>query len=438
MRNLFLLFLAILLFSSAHKLYSEVVIGGKAEISYSIIVNEDKLKKSILDMTASFYPSFSVNSRHYDFSTTGNISYSTTARAPDISIDSFELVLNPADLLTIKIGRIFYLPGTSEFISPTNYFARIDYEKLLGGISPDYILPNDILQLGFFIGNYYLLLTTAPFTGEFILPDTNSIWFPGKDIPKSIDVSFPFDQVLYLENLSYGDTDFPGAKLENIGLSAEAGGTISTFDFSLIFYHGSDNTPLIQGEIFFPQGLFENYDVIVIPRYRMINALGLNLSANISSLRLWGDTSYTFSKTFNTNRLSSTNFSTMLAKSPYLEYSLGASYEYYFQRFNVFILGEYKNNVIVNRKDYFIDNMLSSIFLGMIRARFFQNMFSSMFTLIYSIQDSSTALVLKESYSPSDDLELSVAAPIFFGDKKSDFGQFKNNHVVAGGVTWRF
>ncbi len=418
--------------------YCEVVIGGKAEINYSILLNTGQLGKSVPDLRTSFDPSLSAYSSIFEFSIIGSISYSKASMTPEGQLKLFEIILNPSDFLTARIGRFPYLPGTAEFISPTNYFSRIDYEKLLSGSITDYIVANDIVQLGFFLGNYYVNLSLAPFAGEFILPETDSYWFPKKDIPDSITVTFPSQQTMWLENLYYGDPEYPPVTLDNISFSAEAGGTVSILDFSLIYYHGTDNTPLMRGEIYFPQGLFENYDVIITPHYRIIDAIGINLAANISSLRIWADSSFTFSKTFNTNRLSSTNFTTELAQSPYLEYSLGCSYEHYFINWNFFLLAEYKDNLIVERKEYFIDNMLSSLILGTADFRFFDDKLSSIFTFIHSIKDGSTVFVLKLSYSPSDELEFILQNPLFLGESKSDFGQFRDNHLFSCGVILRF
>jgi len=243
---------------------------------------------------------------------------------------------------------------------------------------------------------------------------------------------------MHLENLSYDEPDLLNTEIKNMALSTELGGTLQAFDFFFIYYHGTDNIPLLSGRFTFPQGLFENYDVLLTETYRLIDALGLTLAADVYSFRFWTDTSYTFKKTFLTKRLSSKNFATELDTSPYFEYSLGSSYEFYPWNTHIFLLLEYRNNVIPDRDGQFVDYLLSSLVVTSAHIRLFNDRVSSMFTILHSLQDKSNGFVAKICYKPSDTIELSLLVPFFTGDRDTDFGQYGNNHLISCSLVWRY
>jgi len=109
----------------------DIVFGGSSEINYSILISDDKFKDSIPELAVSLSSTLDIENEQYEFSLLGSISYVNTERTPDLYINTFQVILNPFPFMSLRMGRMPYLPGSSEFISPVNYFSRVDYEKLL-------------------------------------------------------------------------------------------------------------------------------------------------------------------------------------------------------------------------------------------------------------------------------------------------------------------
>jgi hypothetical protein len=242
--------------------------------------------------------------------------------------------------------------------------------------------------------------------------------------------------VLVLENLILKEASLPGFDLRRFSVLAEAGGSLYPLDFSLLYYHGADNSPLVKAEFYFPLGLYESYDIILTPVMRWIDALGCNLAAHAGPFTFWTDDSITFAKTFLTNRLSDTALETALAERSYLELCLGASYSPSF----IDGLGviEYRQGIVFANDDSVIEPLLSSVLVCLVQLDLVAGKLSPALTWIQSFHDASGALYLRLSLKPSLEFEARLTAPLFFGAPDTELGQFRDNYLLSAGIIWSF
>jgi hypothetical protein len=219
-------------FSTQSALHADASFGVTGSIDFELMIDHDDFMSSDLEQVNTLTPRLSIWSGIYEFSGAGSARYESFSEALSFSLDEFKLEINPADFMSLKLGYFNYLPGTAEFLSNTNFFSRIDYERLLAGTVEDSIVPNTMIQAGFFFLDFYLLLTTAPFRPEMILPATDSPWFYGKDIPESLIVP-PFGEEAHLDQMYYAAEETPSYGFSQVSYSTELGGTIRGVDFGI-------------------------------------------------------------------------------------------------------------------------------------------------------------------------------------------------------------
>jgi hypothetical protein len=426
----------VVLLLTAGNLPAEVVFGGTGEIHSSLFAGPQNPGHLRIDWSTQLNPSFRVDSQCYRFFFRSALGYQDNAARIETRIDELYLVLDPLPFLRLRLGRFSYLAGSGLFFSNTRYFARVDFTELLTGRTETMILAGDMVQMSFFVSDFYLTLTAAPFAAAPIVPDPDSPWFPDKDLPRSITVHFPSTQVLLLDEILLQEAQLPPFEVQNASASAELGGTMYPVDFALLYYHGSDNSPLMKAAVDFPEGLFESYDIILTPVFRSIDALGLNLALQAGPFTFWTDDSFTFSKTLLSNRLSSSAMETALQKHPYLEICLGASYRPSFV--DGLLAAEYHDAFALAEDTSLIEPLLSSVLVAALQCDFLQERLSPALTWIQSLHDRSGAVHLRFSFKPSMELEARLSAPLFFGEADSELGQFRGKHLFAGGVVWRF
>jgi hypothetical protein len=417
---------------------ADVSFGGTGSFDVQVLVEDQAEPLSTLSQKNRLSPSLAIWAEAFEFTLNGSVSVDGLSGEITPSLQEFRLDLYPTDFMSLRMGVFSYLPGTSEFVSNTNFFARTDYEALLTGAVGESLIPNTMVQAGFYWNNSYLLLTVNPLRPEMVLPETDSPWFPMRDVPESVTLQlFADDQTIVLDNLYYLDEDPTPYDLSQISISPELGITIFGIDASVLYYHGTDNTSLVAAN-FIPYGLYDSdpYDIELIPVHRNVHVIGMNLATNISALRLWGDSAFTFNKSFLTNRVSFSNRNTPVVELPYLEYTAGASYEFSF--INLSLFGELKHNHVFTEEQFFVAQMLQSMAVGAVSVSVFDYALSFFVSAIYSLADGGVASVARITYAPVDELSVELLAPMFFGDVDSELGQFRDNFLVSAKVIWRF
>lgn len=417
---------------------AEAAIGGSGDIDFQLLIDtKDDLQYSF-EQRNTLSPQVSIWADFFEFTMLGAVAFDSLSAEIDLSVHKFKLDLFFIDIATMRLGVFNYLPGTSEFVSNTNFFSRTDYEKLLTGSTDDSLKPATLVQAGFFWLDFYLLVTVNPLRPDMILPDPESAWFPMHDVPESVTIQlFADEQTIVLDNIYYVDEALPTYDLMQISISPELGATFFGIDVSLLYYYGFDNTQLV-GANFKPYGLYDSdpYDIELLPVYRKIHAIGLNMATYISALRFWGDAAFTFNKSFLTNRVSFSNRNTPVVEHPFLEYSLGLSYE--FSVFDLVLFGEVKHSHVFSTSDAFVDPLLRSIAVAALRLSLFDYALTADVSAIISLLDGSLVSVLKLAISPIDELPIEVLSPLFFGDADTELGQYSSKHLISSKIIWRF
>jgi hypothetical protein len=417
-------------------LSADAALSGTASVDLRLMIDPGAFLDSELEQVSRLSPRLSVQSGTYAFSAAASVGFESSSGAADFRLEALELALRAADWMGFRLGWFDYLPGAARFLSNTNFFSRIDYERLLAGRLEEALVPAALLQAELTFFDFYLRLTVSPFRPQMILSPVGSPWFFGSHFPRSL-IEPAFGNEVVLNELSYMPEPPPPYDLSEVSWSPELGGSVWGVDFALLYYHGYDNTPLLSAELI-PHGLYDQdpYDIELTPVYRRVHTLGLDLAASISSLRLWADAAYTFNKSFLTNEVSFTLPTTQVVTAPFVEYSLGCSYALPF--FELTAWGELRNSHVLDPSGLLLRPPLSSALLAGLDASLFDSRLSSQVALACSIAEPSGAAVLRLSYTPVAGLAVRFLAPFFFGPPDTELGQYRRNHFLSLQVVWEF
>ena len=415
---------------------AQAVVGGSAEMRVGVLVNPDDPAASPINGAALFRPTLHAGTGDFTLHFQATVGLDPATGSMSVVLDSLRVDTAPADFLRLSIGRFSYATGAAVFLAPTSFFSSVDYDALFEGRLADAILPADLVQVRLLEGDVSLTCTVAPFPRRAPLPATDSPWFPRKDLPASIHVTFPIQQDLVLAGITMESPDLPAAAPQTMSASLEGAATVGPLDLSFLYYHGYDLSPLVQARFDFPQGLFQDYNVILTPVDRLIDALGLTAVLGISDFQLTADVAYTLSKTFLTRQLSSDTFETVLATAPLLQYALGAGWTS--DQPSLSLLCEWKGAWVPAGPAGIELPMLSSALFGRASLGFWEDRITLATNVLVSLADKSLAIAADCTFSPSSEVSIQLLAPFFIDAADTELGEFSANHLVSLGATWRF
>ena len=425
---------------------AEVFFGGSARANVGMIFDLDNIDASEIDFTTALSPQFAASSGIFDFNVLADIRWNNRENIFTFAVEEFRLTLLPADFVLIKVGRFSYLPGTAEFFSNTNFFNQGSLVELISSVGLETGTNADMVQANFFFSYFYTKLTISPIAHDMVFPDKISPLFPGHYVPKlpgqtmeNTEYSgYTVDGAAATE-LPYDKRVRPPLNFNQVSLSGEFGGTAGGIDFSLLYYYGWDDDMLFSTSTAFDG---TTYTTTLVPEYHKIHALGLNLASSVGAFRFWGDAAWTFNKTF----LRSSYFegsggvndpyTTTTLEGHFLEYTLGASYEF---RFGLSVLLEYMDGWILNGDPtQYHQPTLSRVIAAAVNLPLFEYQLIPTVAAMYSIDTHAFGGGIVLTYAPTDELELTLTAPIYFDFDGSTNAFGGNKFYLSLGLTWRF
>ena len=415
---------------------AQAVFGGEAGLTLGSLIDPvTPLASTVSDATA-FFPTLHVEDPSWRLDAKLSLAWTNGAQEVTPSLERLSLELTPADFLTVRIGRFAYLPGAGGFSSCTNWFSSLDLDSLLEGNVSDVFGAGDLLQGTLTLGDFSLTLTASPFAPAGSVPAPDSPWFPKKDFPRVLHIVFPTAQDISLTDIVLAQAAETSFTLGDMSVGAELGVSLPLVDISILAYHGHDNTTLYQPRFNFPHGFFSDYEVILTPVIRTIDAVGLDATLSWSSLSAWIDCAYTLSKTFLSKKLSAVTYSSELITLPYLQCAAGAGYD--FERPRLSLQAAYHGAWAIEQTSSTILPFLDSYATARAQLRLLDDRIVLTTEALYSVVDGSMVVMGDLSFAPSSELSLGLTVPVFIGASDTELGQFAENHLVSVGVTARF
>lgn len=426
---------------------AEVFFGGSARANVATVFDLDTVGNSEISFTTALSPRFAAASDIFDFGVLADIRWNNRENSFTFVVNEFRLTILPADFALIRIGRFAYLPGTAEFFSNTNFFNQGSLVELISSVGLDSGTNSDMVQANFFFSNFYTKLTVSPIAHNMIFPDQISPLFPGNYVPlvpgqttANTDYQgYTADGAVATE-VPYDKRVKPPLNFNQISVSGEFGGTAGGVDFALLYYYGWDDDMLFSSRTVLDAGT-GTYTTTLVPEYHKIHAIGVNLASSAGAFRFWGDMAWTFNKSFIRNEIAAFpgieyDWYTDTIEGHFFEYTVGTSYEF---SFGLSVLFEYMDGWIipVAPVDY-LQPALSRILAAAVNLALFDYRLSPTVALMYSIDSNSFGAGILLSYAPTDELELTLTAPIYFDFDGSAAALGGNKFYLSIGLTWRF
>lgn len=356
----------------------------------------------------------------------------------DFSLSSLALELFFGPAITVKAGRFVHQPGNSEYFSPHDYFVRRDFEKLFGGEIEDAVIGTELLQLTTFLRSSYLRFSLAPIKPEVPLPQTDSIWFPRRDLPSQFRT---FD----LRRLYYSSEPYRSPRLYDLSYLAEIGTNVAGFDLSLLGYYGWSNEPILYPSLgsLDPAGVF---DIELTPIQERYAAVGTGIATSVRALRIYGEGSYSFDRPYAKDDgfgvLREGESVSKRVASP--ETTLGGSYNGYLPGLlggDISWLALAEHHAAWLLPDSVVPPILSHALAGRLEATHSVGV-SVAFDHVLSLEEragASGVLIPELRFADSiSSLAAYLRYPLFWGDRESELGQYRGNYLLLIGMEVRF
>jgi hypothetical protein len=217
------------------------------------------------------------------------IRFGTEAGA-DLRIDELSLELKLGDALGIEAGRFTPLPGPAFLLSNVDYFAALDFERLIEEGPAHARLPDDLLRAQYDLGPWRFAASIAPFAPAYRDTLTSSPWLPLGGIKESFasalgTMTYKLRDLIWTEESSSRGFD-PAYALE-AGLGGEA------WQLCISYYDGRDREPaLIAMASSLDVSAFGYYDLELRHEGSRIRKVGLSGRMGQGSLSGWVDASW--------------------------------------------------------------------------------------------------------------------------------------------------
>ena len=372
----------------------------------------------------SLSPSMEWSGGAFEFKTEAELSFSLPEKEAEISLNELYLTYYNNGIIKAQIGRFFYLPGSAEFLSNTNYFSNNDYIRFIGSQGRDSTLPGDLFQLTLTGYSLYLKSSFALTPVSASSPTSDSPWLPTNKLADSI---YLFSSGLYTrDNIYMEDPERPEINLSDLSSNFEIGLSSYWLDLSLQYYNGWDNTPLNSLNIDLKD---ENlFDITITPRYWKKTALGINLLSSVNSFHIWFDGSYTTNKKLQNSTIDIPSYNTTISEAPYLEGSTGFRYDFYWQ--DMTVLFEWKESRINSIEERIIKPYLSSALAGAVQLYLFDYRQRPGAFFLYNNDDKSWIGALQWLFQINDNFSIEASTARLMGKEDSLFGHYQQDFVI--------
>ncbi|NOX36054.1 MAG: hypothetical protein GXO78_00805 [Calditrichaeota bacterium] len=336
--------------------------------------------------------------------------------------------------LDLRVGRQRIAWGTGDGLNPTDNLNPDDLEDIF-----DFgrHFPTNALMMTYYLNDLSLQMVYIPVFTPAILPfgDWAEAFRASMPVPPYLRIRSYQDRVLLPENRLSQTSSF----------AAKVSGTLFSYDWSLSYYVGRDDLPILTNLTLTPSEVPPAYDVqaeLVFPRFRV---LGADMAGEIMGVGIWAEAALFFPDRIDgVLRIASpagthVQKRQVLKDEPYLKFLIGADYTF---KNGWYINGQFLRGFIHERgRDELVDYLLVRL-----EKRAWNDALKIVpFGIALAIPDWSRyrdnfgfAGGPQISYHPVDALEVSIGAFIIEGKGDNLFSKVKQLDEGFLKVTYSF
>lgn len=332
-------------------------------------------------------------------------------------IDFYKFILKNLD---IRVGKQRIAWGTADKLNPTDNLNPDDLEDIMDFGKK---LGSNAVKLTYYMGDYSLVGVFIPIFKPAVMPSNKwaAAFSPSLPVPQGFTLNSYSNNVI-LPKRSFKESSMFAVKFS---------GNLFNYDFSLSYFNGRDDIPLIDDmtiAFISPTAIDANIGMI----YPKMQVIGADMSGEIANIGVWGEAAcFIPEKVIMTTTINtSTATTTALDSKPYYKYVVGMDYTF---KNGLYINGQYLHGFIQERGE---DNLEDYIIFGM-EKKFFDDDLKIKIGLGSEIKDfnkikeNSAIIILPEiSYIPMDNGEINLGAYFINGENNTSFGKVKKNDEV--------
>ena len=308
-------------------------------------------------------------------------------------------------LFDLRIGKQIIVWGRADEFNPTDFINPEDYREFLFLNKADRKIGVFYSKLDYYMGNFKLEGIFIPtFTPASIPTDPTYPW-----------THYQIKEILANPFVSLDEPQKPEPRLKNSEYALKFGAIMSGFDFSISYYEGFFDLPVMSREI-------TPFGIHIRPEYRRFRAWGFDFASSLGGLGLRGELAYVHKAYHITNDPRDADG---VVRKPDLSFVLGADYTlledlYLNLQWVQRLIFDYQKGIDEDRIENrlvlfchkeFLDEEMEVGFSGM----------------IYNLGDGDYMLRPYFKYSVADGVSLEVGCCLFGGGKRTMFGQFDQN-----------
>ncbi len=365
----------------------------------------------------------------------------TSANNLRLSGSDYEIAVNELYInyliypLRLRLGNQLISWGTADVINPTSYFTPYDFREFLFRDDDEFKQGVPSLSAMYFNDNFTLEMVLSFLHVPTLFAPSGNFW--------SLDMRDDVFNIIIPEGQSL-DSD-----ASNAGFGARISKTLFQTDFSLSYYHGPDNDPvLVPDEVLFIPN--EPLSIIMTPQYHVVNTFGLDASMGIGDFTFQLEAAYTPDKhgavNQDLNDPAAIQWPFQVRTSEYIAYAAGFNYfipigavfeshtgdlvftlDWYQSRYSDDELyGAYVNDLLTLRlQDSFLDGRLNV-----------------QFTSIFETQNNGTIFWPEIEYGFNNGLSIKLAYADINGDLDNErieplFYHFRDNDFITLKIRYR-
>lgn len=319
------------------------------------------------------------------------------------------------DKLDLRIGKQRIAWGTADKLNPTDNLNPDDFSDPLNFGEK---IPTEGVNATYYISDEYNL-------GAIWLPSLKSILLPRGEFPLFDDAStLPLPQGTNLTE-SADHLTFPNRKVENSMYATKFSGVIVEFDFSLSYFRGYDDVPIVNRLVVTPVDTLGNVRLDTYLGFPEIQVVGFDCAGELYSIGLWGEVAVFLPEEVKMimempNPVDPLNpiiqDTIILPEEPYVKFTLGGDYTF---KNGIYINAQWMHGFFTERGR---DNLEDYVMVG-IEKKFKNDEINLALAGGLEIKDIKdlkenygTVIIPEVSYAPTDNVELSLGA-FFLGGK---------------------
>lgn len=334
-------------------------------------------------------------------------------------IDFYGFLLTNLDL---RIGRQRIAWGTADELNPTDNLNPDDFEDIWDFGKK---LGTNSLKATYYLGDFTLTGVFIPIFTPAVLPDSDwaSALSPSMSIPEGLKIQKISDQIILPEN---------NPKKGSMG-AVKVAKSFFNYDFSLSYFYGRDDLPLIDQVSIEPVDTLGSVNVHTKLCYPRMQVVGLDMAGAIGDVGIWAEGALFIPEKVEMTTIIPTQSgmvsqkSTALKDQGYFKYVVGGDYTFKNGLYvnGQFLHGFYHEREKDNLEDYlmlgfekkFLNDELKITLAGGAEIKEFDDLKDNYATIIFP----------EISYYPLDNTEILLGVYLIDGKETTNFGRVKEN-----------